>query len=466
MRMNTYLKYFVNFTSYKLRARVLLVVALMIPATTKAETYTLPDAGFSIEMFAPAEIEAGESLTIYARVHNIGDQSLEYPAIRRDSKNAGDIVAGYRFLPCEFDCISSPEIAPGQTIYLTVGTLYYVDSYLNAGELLIDNFQFRYLSRQKFSNEFVDLSQQVSVRVVHTSDVKLNPALQVQSREALQIHDLSDVGDASRLHDPNTGNDWIRFDATVSLVAEEILAALAPGGRFEHYELARISQVEELVMNHLHASGLTVPIPDGLASSNTEVVSALLEFMELMQHTSSSGDLHVVEGAVADGRIYRAGPTESIGGLRLLVNLGLECGCGDYKAGMVRARYLLQTWDSPQSIAGIWLVKTPEKNRGRPINKASFFDNELVIPAVHIDGADYRVTMRLIDSQFQLLRIASVEPAAEAMPLVYFDNNSRSVSIPEVVLMDDENGSSIVSITLALVEMTGDTIMQVVQLNE
>ena len=111
-------------------------------------------------------------------------------------------------------------------------------------------------------------------------------------------------------------------------------------------------------------------------------------------------------------------------------------------------------------------MKTPEKNRGRPINKASFFDNELVIPAVHIDGADYRVTMRLIDSQFQLLRIASVEPAAEAMPLVYFDNNSRSVSIPEVVLMDDENGSSIVSITLALVEMTGDTIMQVVQLNE
>lgn len=90
---------------YKLRFLSPLLIALMVPTVVEAGTYVLPDAKFRVEMVALAEIEAGDSFTIYAKVNSYGDQSLKYPAIRRAGKGKEEAVAGYRFLPCQFDCI-------------------------------------------------------------------------------------------------------------------------------------------------------------------------------------------------------------------------------------------------------------------------------------------------------------------------------------------------------------------------
>ncbi len=444
---------------------VALVLALAPGQAAQADTHTAPDVSFSIELIAPPHVEAGESFTVYAKVENQGEQSLVYPAILRKPETYRNVEAGYRFLSCSTDCISVSEIAAGQTVYMTVGSFRYVDGVFAAGELAIDDFQFRYLWTDGLENQFIDLSSSLNVEVQHTSGINDNPVLDLPSRTALQIHDLLEAGDELRLHDPNTGKDWVRFDASSSLVTEEVLAALAPGGDFEEYELARISQVEQLVINHMHASGLALQLEDVEALAEPAVINAMLEFIDLVQPTSGFGDLRIVRGAVADGRMYWEEDAGSIGGLTLAVNLqsSHHCGCASPR-GISRSSFPLQLWQSPRSNQGVWLVKSPEPTPVRPVHRASFFDNELVIPAVRIDGVDFRVTLRLTDSHFDLLRVGALEPTTTSAEPVHFHADSGTVYLPEVIVIDNGGETSIGGVTLTLIEHTGTRLMQIVQM--
>lgn len=61
-----------------------------------------------------------------------------------------------------------------------------------------------------------------------------------------QVHGL--------LHDPNSGYDWLPLSESRQMSAETIYDRLAPGGQWEDFSVASADQVEQLVLNQLHAA--------------------------------------------------------------------------------------------------------------------------------------------------------------------------------------------------------------------
>ncbi|HBX38729.1 MAG TPA: hypothetical protein DEG76_16210 [Pseudohongiella sp.] len=450
------------------------LLAFLSVGITSAEPALVPGMDVSIELIAPRQLAAGEAFTVYASVTNLGDQSVEYPAVLPASQAAEMDVSPFRFAPCNSACLSAGLIAPQQTSIIELGTYYYAETQLRPAGLTLDNFRFRYLNRDQLQTDFVDIPNTLSISITHdaTADDIYAPLVE-QERQPLQIQDLLADGDGLRLRDPNTGNDWVRFDALMDLGAQQLLEALAPGGQFEDYQLARISQVEELVVNHLRSTGLTVQTYDLYATGLNESRDELLEFARLVSSGHEGQDSSpFVEGAVADGKIYSFYIAPGIdtaipplGSFRLFIRSGntSACACAEsppFSKSMLPG----SVWDG-RGYAGLWLVKSPSPIITRPENAASFFDKELVLPAVRIDGIVYRATLRLTDAALQVLRLGALEPASdEPGNVLQFDEERATLHVPEVRMIDSNGNQSSVRLTLGMVEHTNATRFQVLEL--
>lgn len=436
-----------------------------------ADSSTQLPAGITVELIAPEQVEAGESFTVYALVSNEGDEYLPFPLVERVGPGHHDIHSGYRYIPCGIHCVAASQVRPGQSVYVGAGTYYYADPVLAGGQLVIDDYQLRFLSREPLRMEGADLDQSLTVSISHSGDTDLYPPLAGPPRAALELHDLLTPGDGIRVHDPNTGSEWVRFEATMGMSTEEVIAALGPGGRFGDYSLARISQVEELLMNHVLASGLTVQLPDLYRTPAPALKTALARFIELMRPsmTRTEENSMFMEGAVADGITHSAPVDDVVGVLHIVARSDGHSSCTCQAPSMFGTSRSVWNWESPDhsldgsSPPGLWLVKPSKPGPTRPADTASFHDDELVIPAVRIDGSDYRVRLRMIDRRHEVLRIASLKPITATMDAIPFDADSGRITIPEVVIIDENGATATLRLTLALIDHAGPSLIQVVQ---
>jgi hypothetical protein len=121
----------------------------------------------------------------------------------------------------------------------------------------------------------------------------------VPQKDALQIKDHSNANDQLRLHDPNTGYDWIRFELSINRTADEILHAISPEGAFSDFKVARAFQVEELILNHIHAKGLAAQASDLYGTPPSLLRSAVDEFVDLIQPVQVVGTFGYAMGVYA-----------------------------------------------------------------------------------------------------------------------------------------------------------------------
>jgi len=444
-----------------------LLIWIVVTLAVSAHADSSPDTGLQdmashieVEFIAPSVVSAGDHFTVYAWVQNNSDEMLVYPSIARPQQANQQIEAGYSYRQCGLDCVRQTGIAPGTGAYLGAGIYYYSGEHFADGTMLIDDYTLNWVRSGQAAIHETPLATTLSVDVVFDGEPGTpNPAVAVPHRQSLLLADLTETGDELIVHDPNTGNDWLRHDATRPLSIDEIRAATEPGGAFAGFTMARISQVEELMMNHLHAAGLSAQIFDLYNSPPSAVRQEMADLIHIMQPAFENW----IMGAVANGPPYYDMEEEVLGRLTIAVDPSPDalCGC---PGGMARAALSISAWDSPQNISSVWLVRPAEAAPERPDDTASFYDHELILPEVRIDETHYRVTLTLIDPRLGLLRLSGLEPVPATSDALVFDGNSGQIDIPEARLIEADGSEQDFRLVLDLVEHLDPPMLQVIEM--
>ena len=84
----------------------------------------------------------------------------------------------------------------------------------------------------------------------------INEAAQVPNRSPMEIRELNNTGELVVVFDPNTGLEWLKLTEGEFFTLQEIQNETDAGGLFEGFELAGSTDVETLILNFIHASGL------------------------------------------------------------------------------------------------------------------------------------------------------------------------------------------------------------------
>lgn len=408
-----------------------------------------------VELIVPQSVTAGEGFNVYARVTNRSEGVLEFPSIVRPDSAASNSLVGYSYIPCGIYCLIVGGIEPGETVYLGAGTYYYTDEFLKPGELRIDDYTVQYLDRGDLTVKHLPVVPMVTIMVAGTDEADtLNPAFERPERQPLQVRDFLESGDELLLHDPNTGNDWVRLGASRDLVADG-------------FSLARISQVEELVLNHLHAEGQQAQLYDVYPDIPYRLDDALEAFVQLMQPVFETESSAVLTGAVADRTGFSAG-SRRFGILDFFIRLeksSPQCACNN-TFGMRRTSASPRVGESPEGVYSRWLVRSSTPLPTRPLDIPSFFDNELVIPELLVDGVHYQGTLTLIDSSLGLYRLSGLDAVEPSGSNLEFNAATGLVNLPEVVILDGNGETSRVRAVLGFVENTTPPLFQLLTLEQ
>lgn len=427
-------------------------------------------AQVSVELIYPQAIAAGEPFVLHAYVHNGSDRVLN-AGVWSTSRG----FDGYVYRPCRYHC-GGDALQPGESRYVTTGKIYYAEETLRHTPLVIDGLA---LGVSPASGGIpipapTKILDPVTV-AMSNPDVPPgpNPALNpAPERQALMLADLRETGDELLIHDPNTGYDWIRLGATAGLTLENAEHALATEDYLQGFQLARASQIEQLLLNYLYAEGVTAHRLDLHAQADHELGVPIANFVHLFAQKDSAipyalqgvtanepGTWRLQIGAVASVNIYGfEGPPQtgsfrqSIGYMPLRLPLRDEQG-------------------SPWKMPGFWLVRGAP-GLVRPTHNASYLDEELVIPVLTIGDDHYRAALISADpdrGMFRVISLTALSPTEGVQPAdetSVFDEDTGLLTLSDAVLIQAHSTANIATLTFRLVADTEPPAFELIGLVE
>ncbi|MEX0739968.1 MAG: hypothetical protein WD071_11560 [Pseudohongiella sp.] len=425
----------------------------------------------SVQLIYPESIDVGETFVLHAHVHNGNEQSvLVSIGVQQDDADL------YVLQRCRNNC-GILTIEPGQSRYITVGEMYYADATLQQ----MPSVTIEPVLAVMPTDSGVSLPtpsrtlDSVSIAVDNPPDLPApNAALSpVPERQALQVADLREPDDQLLVRDPNTGYDWMRLHATVGLRMEDALHALATEDYLQGFQLARASQVEQLVLNYLHAEGraaqaLSIRAP----SADHEFGAPLAEFMRLLAPGISATAL-AVHGVTADEPGIWGHNLPVVGAASVYGYEGPPQ-TGTYRRGigLLTTRHpVVDNEGGAMTMPGFWLVRgAPERQRAD--DRASYLDDELLVPVLKIGDNLYRAVLANVDSQRGMFRVSSLTELSSTndAPVTdnaaSFDESSGLLMLPDLVLMQADGTESAASATFRLMPETEPPAFELISLEE
>lgn len=423
--------------------------------------------GMSVQLIYPETIEAGQTFVLHAHVHNGNDQSVRVSI--GAEQNETDAYALQR---CRFAC-GAQTIAPGQSRYITVGQMYYADATLKHMHSVTIEPVLAVMPTDKgvklpTPNRALD---SVSVALNNPSDLPApNAALfPVPERQPLVLADLREPEDQLLVRDPNTGYDWIRLHVSAGLRLEDALYALATEDYLQGFQLARASQVEQLLLNYLHAQGqaaqaLSVRGP----AVDHEFGAPLAEFVRLLS-PGITDTILAVWGVTADEPYNWDTNLPAVGSASVYGYEGPpQTGTFKQSTGFSKGRYpVVDNEGGAMEMPGFWLVRgAPELQRAE--DRASYLDDELIVPALKIGDSHYRAVLVNVDSRLGMFRATSLTelPAIDGTQVItdqsFFDESSGLLTLPDLVLMQADGTESTASAIFRLMPQTEPPVFELI----
>lgn len=425
--------------------------------------------GMSVQLIYPEAIEAGQTFVLHAHVHNGNDQSVRVSI--GAGQNETDVYVLQR---CRFPC-GTQTIAPGQSRYITVGQMYYADATLQhmpgvTIEPVLSVMPTDKGVRLPVPNRALD---SISIAVNNPTDLPapnaaLNP---VPERQPLVLADLRESGDQLLVRDPNTGYDWIRLHVSAGLRLEDALHALATEDYLQGFQLARASQVEQLLLNYLHAQGQAAQALSvrGLAASH-ELGAPLAEFVRLLA-PGVSASIPAAQGVTANEPGTWGSSLSVVASATVYGYEGPpQTGTFRQAIGFLNTLYpVVDNEGGAMEMPGFWLVRgAPELTRAE--DRASYLDDELVVPALKIGDSHYRAVLVNVDSRLGMFRAISLTelPSTDSTPVMsdqsYFDESSGLLTLPGLVLMQTDGTESTASAIFRLMPETEPPVFELIGL--
>ncbi|NQV69800.1 MAG: hypothetical protein HQ498_07215 [Pseudohongiella sp.] len=248
------------------------------------------DVNASVVFDHPAELVAGESFTIEMTLTNEGFNALFF--MPRFSASPFEVIDGnhkssFQFIGCERQCYKAGalpgRLEPGETATWEMGTYYYKNELLFDGDFILDRLQIALSDHLQRRGFFIPETKPIEISIISpTNGESINAAMQIPSRSPLELRELDDTGEFVVVFDPNTGNEWLKLTAAEHFTLQEIQEETVTGGLFQGFELADSGDVETLILNYIHASGIHMVEQTMYSMLDTETDSAMLEFVDLI----------------------------------------------------------------------------------------------------------------------------------------------------------------------------------------
>lgn len=413
----------------------------------------------------PEAINQGEPFTLFAHVTNNSDKTLHLE-IYASSRSHEDYDYRRQLLPV---ISSSQTLTPGESRYMAAGRYYYAGEMLNTNTIVLDDLVMRYSgpSQDLVSAPTLALPE-ISIDVLGTGNSQLpNPALYpIPVRGPLMVKDLADIGDNLLIHDPNTGYDWIQLAETTDLTLQDVEYALSTNQNLQDFQLARASQVKQLLLNHIHADGIAAQPNDLLLVSPHHLLSSIADFVDLFGPGQPLLNASVLYGAVADEPVARIiTDIPMIAGLAISGHRDPPCDTFFCPAVGVRNDVILTESNDLQRPIGFWLVRgAPELTR--PMDRASFLDDQLVIPALQIDGSYHRAVLSVLDLKLNLFVLTRLNPIEANEDAAEFQSATGILQLSDAVLMDAAGTTTSSDLTFRLIPETDPPVMELIGISE
>jgi len=416
----------------------------------EAEVPPVQEPQLSIRFNYPDSIPAGSNFNLTATIVNQGSQpiarvspSFFFPFFvdAQSPGPEGSHADSYHVARCTSNCQVRGKfpLQPGASAEFDISNFYYQNEKLFSGDLRpllpafsSSDFYFRPSSTSIEPARFIQIT---SSRPGETP----NPQEFLPSRQAVELIQSNSEMAPDIIFDPNTGYEWLRIAETVGMPLSQVLAKTAEGGRYEGFELASSSQVDTLLLNQLHASGIPAAA-FALREPNTDVNDALYWIIDALGQARSpfafvffNGSSASTAGLVKDSAIF----DEAIDGFTY-VEISADAPAGNGFSSP-RGRNL-RSFGLPLNLFapsgepawGYWMVRTNAAQEFLVLNRARFVDGELILPAVELGSEQLAVRMRFGNELTNFLQVISSSPPEIDFAIATFDEESRYLSIPEV----------------------------------
>lgn len=446
--------------------------AVFLVAVSMAATQTWAQSDISdnidVELLYPAELNAGGAFTVYARFSNNSDTAINVPRLA-GYWSVNNHTVHYASTLCYDDCnlSGSSVIEPGAQALIRLADLYFRGEQFASGSVLISASAFQTTTMAGESLIIGDpVSGTITVNVPAGIDTENELVTVVPARGELELNDLLEAGDQLILHDSNTQSDWLRFNASADLSETQLYQALSTDGALAGFRIASITEVETLILNHLHSKGLAAQAGDLYYNPNAELLPAIAELVELLQPTSPE----FVSARQTMGIVSDRLPRASDGQIRYrTVTLeGSEPTAGGsltLPQGASLGSPTRQEWNRLWSHrAGVWLVRGTVAEPSRPATRASFYDRELLIPNVAIDGNHYQVHLRLLSHNPERFQVTSMNVADALAYADPFNASNGVITLTGAELIEGDSRSTY-DVTLSLMPGTEPPVFEVISIS-
>lgn len=386
----------------------------------------------------PSSLPAGAHFNLRANIRNLGTVRVQgitqFPSIL----SSGSPFGSFGYVPCSSNCVLGGRIPldPGQSLTLDLGSFYYENPYLESSALDPGSIFIRTIDAEGRHVQVELVGNPIQIDVVGPDSAPVeNPARVIPVRVPLEIRDLAE-GDQRLLHDPNVGSDWLRLHVTDGLSYDEMQYQLANEPLLAGFELARLSQVEELMLGYLHGLGISAASYN-LYNTSQGINEALYDFLDLIGDTQpqfpDGTTSHTTGGLVADKPPLSASSSRLFSRAELRVNTP-----SGFFATFPRG---LRTFFShredflPHFESSYWLVRTNTPPVWIPIG-ATFARDELRIASIQIGDEYYAASFNFRDSIEEVLQLTELKYLGSGGPEAYahFDVETGELLIPELVV--------------------------------
>ncbi len=399
-------------------------------------------ADVNITLRMPETILAGEHFSLIAEITNTGDIPLIWNTGLLNPSVAGEHRHSFVRQSCVIRlCVLAGEqlLAPGQSVLVRPMNYFYDHAQLFPGELILYNMVWR-LSDQNGRNYVQYMDTPISIEVfTHENETTENLEKTIPDSQPLQITDLWDSDDQLLVHDPNTGADWLRLGSTTGQSLQDVQALISNGGDLQGFELADSSDIEQLLLNHLHASGIAAQRHNlRMVSSSSALYTAINSFLDKIQANDiawGTSSAPVARGRIRDLAPLKLNTTAPHNEAMFLHITGTAPSSEIFSFAVTPLqREPAHELISPDRV-GTWLIRRGQPLPERPGTETSFLLDELEIPVVQVNGEYFKVTLRLADTINNLLQLTGLTHVAPVSGAPVFTDESGQVVLPRAHLM-------------------------------
>lgn len=401
----------------------------------------IPEVEFELEY--PSELPAGSNFNLVAKLTNRSEIIITNLGSSVAQLSSGTPPDLFHFNRCQSICtyVGEPEQLPGETTIWNLGDFFYDNNVLAETQYDIESFSIQVRDAEFRTFQLAAGSPAVRIHVAAPPGGELeNPIDRMPDREPFQYTSLASPDDYLLINDPNTGYDWIRLDATKSVPVPEMLELLNTHPLLEGFDIARLSQVEQLILNFVHSSGVESTAYQ-LRNPGEDLNFILFAFLDAIGRTNGPFPFFPgvqTGGAVADKPIYTAFYTSpmtvswvhayqsSIPGIRPRHGLNQR---------------VFEVTEKDNINIGYWLLRT-NQSQVTPPTGAVYFNDELILPRVKVGNAYYHISMNFRNEVSGLLQVTDVVAKSNSAVGIdaEFDEETGILDIPELQVQTGRNG--------------------------